>query len=99
MVDGDVFGLDHFHESGLAMGAAPAALLAAAVGSFGDTEITDGVVDHYGAGFEATGGGFSAGVVACKDAGGQCEFGIVAMRDGFFFVLDDLNREDWAEGL
>src|SRR5712691_7906520 len=45
-VDIDVFHLDHFQQPGLAVRATPAAGAAAAVGSFGNSKITDRVVHH-----------------------------------------------------
>ena len=72
-------------------------MLTATVRGFGDSEITEGVVDHYSARFEATSYGLAAGKVAGENAGGQSEIGIVAAGDGFLFVSDDLNGEDRAE--
>src|SRR6476646_8229335 len=68
-----VLGLHHFEQAGFTVRAAPAAVLATAVRSFGDGEVTDDVVDHHRARSQLGGDALAASGIAGPDAGGERE--------------------------
>src|ERR1017187_3606529 len=98
MIGNDIFRLHHFHQTSLAVSAAPPAVLAAAVRSFRDAEITDGIIDHHRPGSEPPRDSRATSGIARLDAGPKRKIRIVATPDSFLVIFDYLYRQYRHEG-
>src|ERR1700730_9439878 len=98
-VDVDILGLDQFEQARLAVRAAPSAGTTATVGSFGNCEVADDVVDHNGSGAQLPGDGLAPACIARPDARRKGKSRLVCARDGLLGVVNGLNGENRPEGL